>query len=261
MGAKTMKGKAPKNLTGYAEFERPVSPGFVPLPDPDTYAPQAGFDNGFPAASDGNSQWLVHCYGMIGVGRDMAPDSGTGAELYAVTGQAPRHLDRNITLAGRVVAGMDISPACRAGPGAGLLRDGRGAHQDSIDAPCVRPAPQGAAKAGNPQDLLGHLHQLCRGAPQSGRLVRAAGGPYRCLQHSRAGPGGRALTPPPGLPTALANRPGLLLNNCQNPVRGKGGNGDAALVYFGNEAMMNLRHIEVFHAVYLNGSVIARLRP
>lgn len=51
--------------------------------------------------------WPVHCYGMVGVGRDMAPDTGTGAELYAVIGHAPRHLDRNIALIGRVIEGID----------------------------------------------------------------------------------------------------------------------------------------------------------
>ena len=49
----------------------------------------------------------VHCYGMVGVGRGMSPDTGSGAELYTVIGHAPRHLDRNIALIGRVVAGME----------------------------------------------------------------------------------------------------------------------------------------------------------
>jgi peptidylprolyl isomerase len=83
---------------------------FTPLPDPDTYAPEAGYAQGFPAARDskGRQAWLIHCYGMVGVGRDMALDTGSGAELYAVIGQAPRHLDRNITVVGRVLRGMDI---------------------------------------------------------------------------------------------------------------------------------------------------------
>lgn len=83
---------------------------FTPLPDRDTYAPEAGYSDGFPAARDAKGQqaWLVHCYGMVGVGRDMALDTGSGAELYAVIGQAPRHLDRNITVVGRVLRGMDI---------------------------------------------------------------------------------------------------------------------------------------------------------
>jgi len=72
------------------------------------YAPEVGFSNGFPAARDPKTgkTWLVHCYGMVGAGRDNTPDSGPGTELYAVIGQAPRQLDRNIALIGRVVQGM-----------------------------------------------------------------------------------------------------------------------------------------------------------
>lgn len=95
-------------LKGYAEFERAVSPALVRLPDRDTYAPITGFDGDFAVGSDGKSEWLLHCYGSVGAGRDNAPDSGSGVELYAVTGQAPRQLDRNITLVGRVVQGMDL---------------------------------------------------------------------------------------------------------------------------------------------------------
>jgi peptidylprolyl isomerase len=51
--------------------------------------------------------WPVHCYGMVGVGRGMPPDTGSGAELYTVIGHAPRHLDRNIALVGRVVEGIE----------------------------------------------------------------------------------------------------------------------------------------------------------
>jgi len=62
--------------------------------------------------------WLVHCYGMVGAGRDNAPDSGGGTELYVVIGQAPRHLDRNVTLLGRVVQGMELLSALPRGTGA-----------------------------------------------------------------------------------------------------------------------------------------------
>ncbi len=98
----------PQGGKGWAEFERDRTRTFVPLKDRDTYAAEAGFDNGFAAASDGRREWLVHCYGVVGVGRDNAPDSGSGIELYAVTGQAPRSLDRNITVVGRVVKGMEL---------------------------------------------------------------------------------------------------------------------------------------------------------
>jgi peptidylprolyl isomerase len=111
------KARAEAKHPGYAEFERPRRASFQPLPDPDGYAREAGFDAGFPAASDGTREWLVHCYGMVGVGRDTAPASGSGIELYAVNGQAPRHLDRNITLLGRVVSGMEWLSSLPRGSG------------------------------------------------------------------------------------------------------------------------------------------------
>ena len=61
--------------------------------------------------------WLVHTYGMVGAGRDNAPESGGGTELYAVIGHAPRQLDRNVTLLGRVVKGMELLSALPRGPG------------------------------------------------------------------------------------------------------------------------------------------------
>ena len=65
-----------------------------------------------------NEAWLTHCYGSVGVGRDVDSDSGGGTELYAVIGNAPRHLDRNITLVGRVVQGMELLSVLPRGTGA-----------------------------------------------------------------------------------------------------------------------------------------------
>jgi peptidylprolyl isomerase len=93
-----------------AEFDRSATGlAFTSLADPDTYAPQTGFAGGFPVARDPahDRAWLTHCYGMVGVGRDVAADSGNGSELYAVIGQSPRNLDRNVTLVGRVVDGIE----------------------------------------------------------------------------------------------------------------------------------------------------------
>jgi peptidylprolyl isomerase len=103
------------------EFDRPYGAGdaFTALPDPDTYAPVTGFADDFPAARDPTSgrAWLVHCYGMVGAGRDNGADSGGGPELYAVIGQAPRQLDRNVTLVGRVIEGMEYLSALPRGHG------------------------------------------------------------------------------------------------------------------------------------------------
>lgn len=103
-----------------AEFDR-VSSGDLPftrLADGDVYAPEVGFSDGFPAARDpaAGRAWLAHCYGMVGAGRDVDADSGGGTELYVVIGHAPRHLDRNVTLLGRVVQGMEILSSLPRGP-------------------------------------------------------------------------------------------------------------------------------------------------
>jgi len=94
-----------------AEFDRPAAGvPFSPLADADTYAPEVGFSDGFPVARDSSQGrvWITHCYGTVGAGRDNDADSGGGKELYAVIGHSPRHLDRNVTLVGRVVKGIDL---------------------------------------------------------------------------------------------------------------------------------------------------------
>jgi peptidylprolyl isomerase len=103
------------------EFERSLDLKlpFTRLPDADVYADEVGFSDGFPVARDPRSgkMWLVHRYGMVGAGRDNAPDSGGGTELYAVIGHAPRQLDRNVTLLGRVVQGIELLSALPRGTG------------------------------------------------------------------------------------------------------------------------------------------------
>jgi peptidylprolyl isomerase len=112
-------GSAQKTLD--AEFSRSANDlAFTVLPDPDSYAPEVGFVDGFPAAREARTHlaWLVHCYSMVGVGRDNDVDSGNGTELYVVIGQAPRQLDRNVALVGRVVAGMEQLSTLKRGTAA-----------------------------------------------------------------------------------------------------------------------------------------------
>jgi peptidylprolyl isomerase len=109
-GKRRDTGEQPRTLA--AEFARPIegAPAFTRLPDGDVYAPEVGHAAGFPAARDPKAgrTWLAHCYGMVGAGRDETADSGGGTELYVVIGHAPRHLDRNVTLVGRVLSGMEV---------------------------------------------------------------------------------------------------------------------------------------------------------
>ncbi|WP_103000571.1 peptidylprolyl isomerase [Sphingobium sp. SA916] len=103
-----------------ADYARPLAAlktPVTPLPYPDAYAPRTGFINGWPVAMDEASAWLPHCYAMVGVARNLSPDAGTGAELYAVIGQAPRQLDRNIAVVGRVIEGMDLLASLPRGSG------------------------------------------------------------------------------------------------------------------------------------------------
>lgn len=92
----------------------------------DSYAITA-FVAGWPVALDdegGRTAWPVHCYGSVGVARDLSPDTGSGAELYAVIGHAPRALDRNIAVVGRVIDGIEhLSTLPRGGGEAGVYED------------------------------------------------------------------------------------------------------------------------------------------
>jgi peptidylprolyl isomerase len=80
------------------------------------------FFQGFPYVGVMNPHqskiWPIHCYGMVGVGRNLSPDTGSGAELYTVIGHAPRHLDRNIALVGRVISGIEHLSSLPRGTGA-----------------------------------------------------------------------------------------------------------------------------------------------
>ena len=121
--------KLPDGLAVMAESDYAVSqwcgghicPPFPPIGEPsnksDTIYGNSGFRSGWPVTQDGANLWPVHCYGMVGAGRNMSPDTGTGAELYTVIGHAPRHLDRNIALVGRVIEGIEHLSSLPRGTG------------------------------------------------------------------------------------------------------------------------------------------------
>lgn len=100
------------------EYEWSRYDGVTRLARPDSYAATTGHSaDGWPLATDGKAAWLTHCYSMVGVARDLAPSTGSGAELYTVIGHAPRHLDRNIALIGRVIDGMQWFSSLPRGSG------------------------------------------------------------------------------------------------------------------------------------------------
>ncbi|PTS88711.1 peptidylprolyl isomerase, partial [Sphingomonas sp. HMWF008] len=70
-----------------AEYEWPWGAHGQAVANPyrDAYAERTGFTpRGWAVAGDGKSQWLPHCYGAVGVARNLAPDTGTGGDLYTV---------------------------------------------------------------------------------------------------------------------------------------------------------------------------------
>ncbi|XUU60842.1 peptidylprolyl isomerase [Erythrobacter sp. HA6-11] len=87
----------------------------------DPYTGWVEFYRGWPVAGTQGEEefefWPTHCYGMVGVGRNYSPDTGSGAELYTVIGHAPRHLDRNIALVGRIIEGMEHLSSLPRGKG------------------------------------------------------------------------------------------------------------------------------------------------
>jgi len=83
----------------------------------DTQPSQPGFFEGWPVARDASAAWPLHCYGYIGVARNYAPDTGTGAELYTIIGQPQRHMDRNLAVVGRVIEGMEHLSSLPRGSG------------------------------------------------------------------------------------------------------------------------------------------------
>jgi peptidylprolyl isomerase len=110
-----------------AEYHRALSGLAVhPIGYADAYAPRAGYALGWPIGYDpkAGTANLTHCYGYVGVGRDLSPDTGTGGELYAVIGHAPRHLDRNIAVVGRVIEGIEhLSSLPRGTEALGFYKD------------------------------------------------------------------------------------------------------------------------------------------
>jgi len=110
-----------------ASYETPRVARTEPAPTQALVQSQAhrdSFFDGWPIASGAESAWPVHCYASVGVARDLYPDTGTGAELYAVIGHAPRALDRNIAVVGRVIEGIEHLSTLPRGKGdAGVYDD------------------------------------------------------------------------------------------------------------------------------------------
>jgi len=114
-----------------AEFERewPADLPFTLVQKPDLFAPETGFIDGFAAGREPSTgkAWLAHCPGVVAMARN--DDAGSSrTDFYIVIGQAPRYLDRNMNVFGRVIHGMEAVQRIQRGPAAdnGIIRDDAG---------------------------------------------------------------------------------------------------------------------------------------
>lgn len=96
-----------------AEFDQPLSADitFTPIRDADGYAEKVGFVGSSPAGVKDGRIWHLHCTGAMAMARGNEPDTG-GTEFY-ITLQNQRYLDRNLTVFGRVIQGMEHVQAIR----------------------------------------------------------------------------------------------------------------------------------------------------
>lgn len=98
-----------------AEFDLDKLP-LTLVQEDDMFAAHTGFIKGFPVGMDAhkNVGWFTHCPGVMALARGNEPDTGN-SDFYFVIGQAPRYLDRIMTIFGRVVWGMDVVQRMRRG--------------------------------------------------------------------------------------------------------------------------------------------------
>lgn len=103
-------------IDGEFEIDWPEEVSYIQAQEPDLFAPETGFIDGFAVARDPseNKVWLAHCPGVVAMARNEGPDSSR-TDFYIVTGQAPRYLDRNMNVFGRVIHGMDTVQKIRRG--------------------------------------------------------------------------------------------------------------------------------------------------
>lgn len=100
-----------------AEFEEDVDGAFLSAffrhADPDGYAAEVGFIGTLPVGYDPEAghAWHLHCAGAFAFGRENEKDTAS-TEFY-ITLQPQRYLDRNLSVFGRVIDGMEHVQALR----------------------------------------------------------------------------------------------------------------------------------------------------
>ena len=101
------KDKSVSVLAIEGQFPTDNKWSFTQVQNNDLFAAITGFKDGFALASNNNgSAWLTHCPGTLAMARGNEAGSAS-SHFYFVIGQAPRYLDKIMTIFGRVVYGME----------------------------------------------------------------------------------------------------------------------------------------------------------
>jgi len=101
------KDKSVAALAMEGQFLTEKEWSFTQVQQQDLFAKVTGFKDGFALASNNeDSAWLTHCPGTLAMARGNEADSAS-SHFYVVIGQAPRFLDKIMTIFGRVVYGME----------------------------------------------------------------------------------------------------------------------------------------------------------
>ena len=106
------KDKSVPLLAMESQWQTNKSWSFTPVQKQDLFAQQTGFKDSFAIAYQADekqgsgSAWLTHCPGVIAMARGNDANSAS-SHFYITNGQAPRYLDRIMTIFGRVIYGMN----------------------------------------------------------------------------------------------------------------------------------------------------------
>ena len=100
-----------------AEFSWPVRPAdrYTLVQKPEMLAAETGFNQGFAVGRDNGQEWLLNCPLTINMARGTDANSGT-TDFALMRGQAPRHLDQNMSVFAKVVWGAELLNGVKYGP-------------------------------------------------------------------------------------------------------------------------------------------------
>lgn len=108
------KIKRPSAIPAEFSWNKPKVADYTLVQSPDLLALETGFRGGFAVGRDEQNEWLLHCPNVVNFARSNQPDSATG-DIAIMQGQAPRHLDRNMSIVARVIWGLEALNSVKRG--------------------------------------------------------------------------------------------------------------------------------------------------